>query len=83
MKAKNAMFAIVAVMLMSIAVIPVADIAADDEGEMILVSTGPLSDDDERNYVFEALLILIIVLIFAGALHVKARGVPKPPKFRK
>ncbi len=82
MKTKSALFAVAAVMLMVMAIIPAADYDAEED-ERLLVSTGPLSDDDDRNYLFEALLIIVIVLVFAGALHVKVRGVPKLPKRRK
>lgn len=80
MKGKTALFAVAFVALAMVALAPVTDLSADDSGDILLVA--PLEDgemyimddgsdsSDDRNYLYEAVLIIVVALIFAGYAHV-------------
>ena len=76
--------AVLALVMCSLAVLPVADLSAEDDGMMYLASEPEVADDagSDNAYVYQAIYILLIVLIVAGALHVKVKGMPKLPKRR-
>jgi hypothetical protein len=78
MSNKATIAAIALLALAAFAMVPVADLSADDSEELALTSAdGSVSDvtDQEtgsNSLFYDCLLVLIIVVIFAGVLHIKA-----------
>ena len=88
MRSKTIALAFVAMAFMAVSIMPMGALSADEDPEMwafvedpVLVSPAPGDDGAEHSYLFDGILILIIVLVFASALHVRVRGMPqlKPP----
>ena len=75
--------AVLAVAICALAV-PFAELSAEEDDRLILTSEPAVADDSgsDNSLIYNAIYILIIVLVVAGALHVKAKGIPKLPKRR-
>ena len=91
MNSKNAMLAMALLLSAAIAFAPMVGTSAIytgedeeyEEGTLHILSDSdivPSADENPHSYLYDFFLVAIIVLVFAGALHVKARGLDFMPK---
>jgi hypothetical protein len=76
MSNKAAIAAIAILALAAVAFVPMADMSADEQ-EIVLTADSAVADsegqsENQNSLFYDCLIVLIIVLIAAGALHVRA-----------